>query len=306
MNAVENHDLPDELARAASRYEDVIGHRSRYLWKWFHVVNPRFQLPTVADEYCRKVRDDKTWLTFYVTMVDDFVDQWDDRATFAEAAKVPFDDQRVRFDRDEVDTAALELIADVWSTVADRLADPPCNAALRDAFYFDLRQVLNAVRYTSVVNRRPAVANLSDAFAYGSHNMAMFPYADVDLFHSPSFSRREIPKLRSMLRTAQEMARIGNWVSTWERELAEADFSSGVLVRALETGQVSPEALREAPATACENLDAAELESFLLAEWDRRYESIRREYQFESFDVDAFLEGMEEVLVFHLESTGNK
>lgn len=304
MKEVERHDLPNNLARFADRYEERIGLRDRYVWKWFHRVSPLFRLPTVDPDYRAKVRADKTWLTFYVTMVDDLIDVREDEATFEEATKVPFERYDARINRDDVDEEYLALVVDVWETVERRLTDPPYFAGLRDMFAYDLRQVLNAIRYSAVVNRHPYALNLTEAYAYGSHNMTMFAYADVDLMHSATFDRADLPRLRELLWTAQKMARIGNWISTWRRELDEGDYSSGVVSRAIERGIVAPAELEGDDVQ--DRIEDYGIERALLEQWHRYEEALRREYELASFDVDEFLERMAEVRRFQLESEGEK
>ena len=305
------HRLPDDIAALADRYEEVVGIRDRFVWKWFHLLSPSFRLSTVDDGAEETVRRHKTLVTMYVTLLDDLMEAWGDRETFERAAALPFQTSTPA-DAAGVDEAYLELTRDVWAEVEDAVDATPYGDRWDELFRYDLRQVLNSIRYAYVVTSRSHVANVTEAYVHGSHNMVVFPYADLDLMHSSTFDRTELPTLRRLLWYAQQMARIGNWVSTWERELSEYDYSSGVVIRALERGIVTREELlaaRDDPALMTDvrgAIASAGIEDELLQEWVDRYSYLQDAVHLSSVSVDDYLDGMETVLRFHLGSRGAK
>lgn len=314
IDDLRTYDLPENLAVVADRYEAAIGTRDRFLWKWFHFLTPYFRLSTVDEGYAEKIRSDKTLLTFYVTLLDDLVDDQNDRVTFQEAAKLPFPHQEVNADRSGLDVDSLEFARDVWHDLDRSLRGAPRYREFSDLFRFDLAQTINAVRYAYIVNNYPYTANSSEAYAYSSHNMALFAFTDIDLMHSLQFDREEFAALRSTVWTAQRMARIGNWVSTWQRELQEGDFTSGVLVFAYETGVISDEELRQLWANPNERLvesvadriEARGCRQHFLDHWQQFYGEIAATDDLETVDLGRFLDGMETVMTFHQESEGMK
>lgn len=314
IDDLHDHTLPENLAALADEYDTAVGHREPFLWKWFHFLNPYFRLSTVREEYERKVQNDKTLLTFYVTLLDDLVDERNDRVTFQEVAKVPFDHCEVHDGRTGVDEECLALARRIWDELEGSLRTAPQFGRFRDLFAFDLQQTHNSIRYAYIVNNYPYVANLTEAYAYGSHNMSLLAFADIDLMHSLQFNREEFTVLRAILWTAQRMARVGNWVSTWRRELSEGDFTSGVLVAAYEGGVISDENLRQlwanptadAVESAAERIEHAGVKESLLGQWRQYYDAIERAPKLDSVDVDGLLAGMETVMQFHLDSEGLK
>jgi len=314
MDELQDYTLPENLAAIADEYDAAIGHRDHFLWKWFHYLNPYFRLSTVEERYESKVRKDKTCLTFYVTLLDDLVDERNDRITFQEAAKVPFDARQVDEGRAGIDGEGLAFARRIWEEVEESLRMAPRFREFRDLVEYDLRQTLNAVRYAYIVNNHPYAANMTEAYAYSSHNMVLLAFADIDLMHSRQFNREELGTLRRILWTAQKMARIGNWVSTWKRELLEGDFSSGVLVYAYENGVVSDDDLRQlwtnptadVVESVTERVEREDVRETLLDQWQRYYDEIERAPDMESVDVDGLLVGMEKVMQFHLDSEGMK
>lgn len=314
VDELRDYALPENLAALAEEYDAAIGGRDRFLWKWFHHLNPYFRLSTVQGSYEEKVRNDKTLLTFYVTLLDDLVDERNDRVTFQEVAKIPFDCRTVDEERVGVDEECLAFARRVWEEFEGSIRLAPQFREFRDLVAYDLRQTINAVRYAYVVNNYPYTANMTEAYAYSSHNMVLLAFADIDLMHSVQFDREEFGALRSILWTAQKMARIGNWVSTWRRELPEGDFTSGVLVYAYETGVVGDDDLRrlrtnpsgEAVESVAERIEEAEIPATLIEEWQEYYAEIERTSELASVDVDDLLAGMETVMEFHLASEGLK
>ena len=314
MDELRDYSLPEDLAAIADAYDAAVGHRDQFLWKWFHCLNPYFRLSTVQPRHERKVQDDKTLLTFYVTLLDDLIDCRNDRDTFREAAKLPFTGRTADPEQACVDAECLALAEEVWEQFERSLRAAPRYEEFRDLFEFDLRQTLNAVRHAYVVNNYPCAANMTEAYAYGSHNMVMFSFADIDLMHSPAFDRGEFGTLRTVLWNAQAMARIGNWVSTWRRELPEGDLTSGVLVYAYENGVVSAaemRRLRSAPPeavveTVAERIEREGVKECLMDQWRQYHATVERASGLESVDVDALLTGMETVMRFHRDSEGLK
>ena len=314
MDDIDGHALPEDIEAIADRYDDTIGIRDRFLWKWFHFLNPRFRLSMVDDRYAEKVRNDKSRLTFYVTLVDDLIDERNDRVTFWEAAKIPFGHQQVNFERNGVDQACLGLAYEVWDELERSLEAAPRFEEFADLFRFDLRQTLNATRYSYVVNNHPYAANMTEAYAHGAHNMSMFGFADIDLMHSRTLDREKCASLRTALCAAQRMARIGNWVSTWRRELRQGDFSSGVLICARQYGLVTDAELQQLCAdplddtveTVQTRIERAGIEEALLGQWRRYYELLEDTPELDTVDLKRMLDGMETVLRFHLDSEGLK
>ena len=314
MRQIDECDLPPNLASIADEYDEVVGIRDRFLWKWFHSLSPHFRLSAVDERYAGKVRNDKSLITFYVTLLDDLIDNRNDWATFQEAAKLPFSGCTADSDRYGVDGECLELAADVWDELDRSLRTAPQFREYVELFRFDLRQTLNAVRYAYIVNNHPYSVNTTEAYAYSSHNMVMLAFSDADLMHSPAFDREEFAVLRTSLWKAQRMARIGNWVSTWKRELAEGDFTSGVVAHAHEAGIISDEDLRRLWANPTEEVidpirrrvEEHDVPGELLDEWRRHHEELAHGPELETVDLGALLDGMETVLAFHLDSEGRK
>ena len=308
LRTVRSVTLPDRVAALADAYERHFEERDRFLWRWVYALAPSFTLSSVADGHAARVREGKTVLTMYVTVLDDLIEHRGDRETFREARRLACDTVFADPERAAVDAETFAFVERLWTEFEDVLAEAPRRAEFADLFAYDFRQTTDAMEYSALVSDRPHMANLRGATRYDSHNMVLFPYTDVDLMFSPAFDRSELGVVRDTLWDLQEMARIGNWLTTWEREVFEGDFSAGVVVAAIEEGVVSPEDVAAEDRThAVEAIHESGLEDRFRRRWQRIRDDVgSRRVDAESVDIDALVAGMETVFEYHLATEGLK
>lgn len=315
IEQVARTELPQSIATLVDEYDDAIGERDRFLWRWLYHLFPTIKLSCVSADHERRVRDAKLVASMFVVILDDLGEVQMDRVTFEEGSKIPFEHQSVDYERDGVDGRQLRFATRVWEVLVELMEDAPRHGEFADLFAFDVRQNINAVDYSFTLNHHLEMGSVGETTTYDAHNMMLFTYANLDLMHSSEFDRVELGDLRKVVHNAQQMARIGNWITTWEREIGEGDFSSGVVVYALENGLVSPSTLydvRENPTEErCERIIEAirdhDVEGVFLDRWHRkRSEVVRLGSALDSVDAETYLEGMETVMSYHLASRGFK
>ncbi|WP_241659116.1 hypothetical protein [Halorubrum salsamenti] len=312
-------DLPPTVQTFAERYDRVLGERDVFLWKWIHNLFDEFTLSSVPAGAKEEVFESKTLLTILVTVLDDLAERNGERATFDVARRIPFrtastaDSAQSDSEptRDDVDAAVIDFLADLWTEIETSIAAAPRYDEFVDVFEYDFRQTCNAMEYSRLLNHNMSMANRTEAERYDAYNMTVFPYACIDLMHSPSFDRGELGALRSLLCELQQMARIGNWITTWERELAEGDVSSGVVVCALRRGVITPEEVTGTDETDVERLveriRTNGIESEFVREWEIRNQTVRkRTAEIRSVDCEAVVDGIRTVMNHHLASEGSK
>ena len=315
LETVRTHALPERAIPLIEAYEETIGDRDRFLWKWAHHLFPKFTLSCVDPAHRAATRDAKLVGLIFVSVLDDIAEIQQDAATFEEAAKIPFAHRSVNRDRDGVDREVLDFATVLWERFEPTLTESPRADEFGGIAEFDLEQTINSMRYSYVTNRDIEFVTGSELETYDAHNMMLYGFADVDLLYSPSFDRSEMGSLRRVVERAQRMVRIGNWITTWERELLEGDFTSGVVVYALENDIVTAEelaAIREDPETAAvedvvESIRGHGVEGVFLDRWRDELEQARS-YQgsVDSVDLASYLDGIETVMEYHLASRGLK
>ncbi|AGB31317.1 hypothetical protein C488_00884 [Natrinema pellirubrum DSM 15624] len=296
--------LSETVQPLADAYDERIGDRDRSTWLWFDAVEPAFRLSCVDDGAEQRVHDAKVLATMFITVIDDIAERHGDRATLEELRIVPFDARAADPTRAGVDGEYVRFQRELWDALCEQFRAGPRAAEFEALFRFDVRQALQSVDYSALLARQPGLASERELLTYDVYNMMLFPFADIDIANASAFDPRDLSTLRTVVDHGQRMARIGNWLATWERELVEGDYSSGVAVRALESGLVSPaelRALRNEPtdvavADVIERIRESGIETTFVERWEREFETaIDACGDGESFDVRAYLEGFEPI-----------
>ena len=314
VTEVKEETLLPPLGRLAAEYDDRIGIRDEYLWKWLARSFRFVTLDSVPDERVERVCTHKSILSMYVTLVDDLADRFRDEASFREASKIPFEQERTDFERPDVRTEYLRFLQEVWDTTESLLDMAERESEFRPFFEFDLRQALNAMDYERLANDRPEMMNTTEMLQYAPHNMVMLAAADIDMMYSPSIDRDELSRIRETVHRGQKLVRISNWASTWEREIEEGDVTSAMFTEAIARGLLTRrdlERLRDGDGPDSETLVARfeeqGLEEQLLDRWDLEYSKLNSEVpSADSVDLEAFIEGISTVRAYHVASKGYK
>lgn len=305
--------LPGNVEELVGEYDETVGIRDPFLWKWLYYMFPEIRLSCVPDAFDQTVRDGKLLASMYVVLVDDVAEVEADEPTFQEISKVPFPDQVPDISRSGVDSEVVELATRIWECVETVVRTGPRSDSFRDLLIFDVHQTISAIWHSYLVNQHLELASIEESLFHDSSNMMLFPYVDLDLIYSWNYDESDLATLRRVVRRAQQMARLGNWITTWERELKVGDLSSGVIVYALENDVVSREQLLcvrnegEERDAVEQRIHEADIEELFLRRWFECHREIRAyESSVRTVDVDSFLDGLETVLLGHLASRGFK
>jgi hypothetical protein len=297
----------DELAPWISAYEEV-GQRRSFIWKWcLHGVELT-TLSCVPDNLRRDACDTKVLAGMFNVLVDDVADQQGNAELLAALRRLVHsgDPQFERFD--PVARRYGEFTRQVWGEVWRRAKRYSCYDPYASLLEFDLAQLFNTVHYSHLVNSNPYILNVVEHDDYSPQGMGLLSFAMIDLMCSPQFVANELGKLREAMWHAQWMARIGNLISTWQREVADRDFSSGVFAHAVAERDLTIEQLlsgdREKISAA---IQGGGHEAYFLRRWKQhRARFLRLLHQLQSVDLAATARGLERLLQTELVSRGEK
>lgn len=308
IGAVQRIKLPPELQKWVKEYEKV-GDRDEFIWKWIFKTTSIITSPTVDKKYQKSLPVIKAMLFMFDTLLDDIADKTKSKTFLNELMKIPFDQNHITFDfLNSTERKYLLFTRRVWNHFERAVQKCPRYEKFQDLFKYDILQLLNTMRYSCLINMNPYLMNKLEFWAYLSHNMTVMICSTIDLMCSPRFKLRETGKIREIFWLAQEMTRAGNWVSTWEREIKERDFTSGIWIYAIDRGIININEIQKSKKEKIiKKIKKAKIEKILLTKWEENYNEISKlGSKITSFDIKKLLSILEDSICMHLSSRGYK
>ncbi|MBW3542628.1 MAG: hypothetical protein KY476_20385 [Planctomycetes bacterium] len=287
----------------------AVGKRNPYLWRWCRRAVELTTLSSVAAEWREELIDTKTLGVMWDVMLDDVADRGGDPRMLEMLLGVMEGTAVASFsDCSAAERPYAAFTVRLWKEIESRARRYPRFAEFESLLRFDYRQLANVMRYSHLLNRNLDLLNLSEHDLYTPHNMHIMICSTFDMMCSPGFDRRELGLVREMVWQGQCMGRIGNLVTTWERELGERDFTSGVYARAVSRGDVTVERLlTAAPDEIRAIIQNGGHEQYFLRRWRAHQRRLTvRAASIHSFDAGQYVEGFERLICLHLGSRGRK
>ncbi len=136
--------------------------------------------------------------------------------------------------------------------------------------------------------------------------MCLYVYSDMDLMSCSKFNIRKTGMLREIIWEIQKSARIGNWLSTWKRELKENDFSSIVFAYYFEKKEFNflKKLNDKKYSKILGNIKKQKIEKEIFIEWEKSYFKIRNKNN-KDFKINKILKTLRELLFLHLTNSGH-
>ena len=308
INLVLEKQLSAPLQQWTDGYSKV-GKRNTFLWKWVRQGIEVTTLSSIDPELYDEACDTKVIGVILDCLLDDIADQKGDPDLLEQLLDLPFGPAVPKLRRIAAEHRAYaEFTFEVWEEIKRRTRRFPFFYDYASLWRFDYLQLFNAMRYSHLINQDLTLLNLAEHDLYLSHNMHIMISATVDLMCSPEFSRSELGKLRDVIWHAQCMGRIGNLITTWERELGDGDYTSGVYARAVAHGHVKLAQLLENERDVIAGaIRRGGHEDFFLQRWaSLRQHLVNMEPQMRSVDIRKLRKGYERLIKLHLGSRGAK
>ena len=269
-------------------------------------------LSTVPDDRVNLCAELKVLMTLADVIVDDAADNGKDKELLDALLKVPFDKNGIDSSLSEANRKKIELLKSIFDYAFEIFEPRPFWKTHSAIVEFDIKQVWNSCLYSFLLNQKPSILNYSESMRFSAFNMMIYVYLDIDMIFSTGIDQNEIGGIREIVMKTQEMARIGNWISTWEREISESDLSSGVFAKIVTDGHLTANKLerhlQNADSTTLHMLiKESMIENKLLDEWqDAREDALHLAKSVKSVDMVRYVKGFDGVLKFHLASIGLK
>jgi len=308
IEEIANSPLPAELDWWIQQYSSV-GCRDEFIWKWCLKGIEVTSLPCV-DPGIRDFNNQTKLLgIMFVVLLDDVADHAKNKRFLEKLI-----DQLTTGRQCELSSLSMEqrhyahFTFLVWDEILNRARNYPRYEEFKDLLNFDYLQIFNVIRYSYLINSQPNAINMVEHDLYSPHNMHMMCHGTLDIMCSPEFDSDELGVLRSILWYGECMGRVGNLTTTWEREVTQRDFSSGVFALALDEQYLQPNELYSfKPETLTQRIRQNRCEEYFLMRWYQYRERIcELADKVNSLDVTDYVKGLDNLFRNHLGSRGMK
>lgn len=277
IEKVKKVELPMELKKWIKEYEKIGGHRNEFIWKWLYSINKIWIFSPVQIKYRDSLAMIKTLCNMFIILVDDISVRNNKEELLNELLGIPFKKKHARITRlIKKDLDYLFFAQKIWYYVKVTIEQYPKYSILDNIFYYDTEQFLNSVKYTHLIHKNPSLINIIEYWFYLCYKMQVIFNFDLDLMCCDStYDFKNLGKEREIILHLQKTGRINNWLTTWEREVKEGDFSNIIVAYALDNRIIEIKDLKDKN-KVIKQIKNFGLEKKLLIEWIKRYEKMYR------------------------------
>ncbi len=306
IEAIQKIKLPPELQKWVAEYEKV-GERNGFLWKWLYEAGQSTTLSSVPRLYFNKVYKIKFLIFILDVLLDDITDKRVGSENLLNSSlRIPlaFKKTQIFENLKSEEKRYCNLILRIWNLIITSAKKAPRYQEFKEIFLFDLSQLFNALAFSNIIKKQLFIANELEFFMYFSHHMTTIVCFTADLMYSPKFNIKELGLLRKIAWDSQKTARIGNWISTWEREIRENDFSNWMSVYAINSSIITAGFIKNNE-KIIQKIKKAKIEKILFNEWDGYYFKIYKYRKlFKTINITKLLLGIKNFLTLNLIAKG--
>ncbi|MGH7140391.1 MAG: transketolase C-terminal domain-containing protein, partial [Pirellulales bacterium] len=296
-----------EVSRWIEAYSGV-GRRDLYLWRWARRGAELTTLPCVSPEVVADVCDTKVLSIMVCVLLDDVADSHGSGEFLELLIRLACEQRPPDYSRlNAEERQCAKLVEELSREYERRIRGYPRFSEYEELLRFDAAQFANTLRYSNLVNRHISYMNLAEHDLYLPHNMHMMSFAMLDLMCSRDFPSQEVGKLRQAAWHGQCMGRIGNLLSTWRRELASRDMTSGIFAREVSDGELSPAQIAvDDPRSIERSLRHGKHEYYFIRRWQHHRDAMEATLgKIQGVRLETLLEGHDRFFQMHLASQGS-
>jgi hypothetical protein len=276
VKAVQKTKYSSELKKWITRFNQV-GERPDFIWRWLYMINKDWFYSPIQKKYAESLAKTNTLYDMFVVLLDDAAEIQGKERLLSQLMLVAHSPERInQSSLSQKDKKYLNFTIAVWKEIMKEARSYPNYEIIKDFFEYDTAQFLNAVRFANIVFKHPYSVNSKECWLYLPHSMQVLLNYDIDLMANKTINKNDLGRARRAVLCLQEMGRIGNWLTTWERELRADDYTSVVIPYSLENNFVT---MRELQAQdkdkVIKKINRSGVDRyFLKKEWENRYKQL--------------------------------
>ncbi|MCK5491151.1 MAG: hypothetical protein KAI67_04885 [Candidatus Pacebacteria bacterium] len=303
---VERTRIPLKLKIWINEYEKL-GIRNAFIWKLFIFVQKEISYISIPNKHRTSLSEIQFLITMYIILIDDIADYENNNKLLKVLSKVPFSQNNINHNKlSKKESDHIKFTIKIWERINKIIGSYHGYSALKSIFEYDLEQMINSINYDHIINNNRFLINKTECILHSPHSMKFVIMPTIYLMCLNKLDPNDISSTRQVDWMAQKMLRIGNWISTWEREINEGDFTSGVFAYALDVGIICLDDFEKDHINLIiKKIKDSNVEKELLDEWYENYLTILKyEKKIQFLDIKCFLDGLERVLSLELMRKG--
>lgn len=313
MSRINEMNLPDELKDVISKFyivnsNGVLDDRKEFIWKWLIVGQTVIRLSSVPQSYEHKVLIIKLHQMIFAILLDDIADKVKDRDLLDRLIKYSIFNKSVSIPSDF--KAYFIYTKEVWDYIVHSIVDLPSGKRIFKYFLDANDKFIECLYYSAEINTDPSKINLEKYYEILSHNMNVLLTGIVDLATLPNKKINEATMKNSisLFETTQKMARVGNWVSTWKREISDHDYTSGIFALLMDKELITENISEYKVSKLIKIILNNDLENEFIDHWVKFYSDsiLKSETVHLPFDSNAYIDSFKVILQLHMGSIGLK
>ncbi len=288
-------ELPEELQKWVKEYEKV-GDRDQSFWKLIYLFNKKITSIPFNENQKKSVLKTKFLLSLFIILLDDVADESKNASLLGYLLEIP--SKKTSFaphSLNKKESIYFNLANRAWIEITKAIKGYPLYKELKEIFFFDIKQIMNAMDYSFLINKFPFIANATESWAYPAHSSQGIINCTIELMCFPKVEWSELGKIREAFWYAQQIARLANCINTWEKELVKKDFSGSVIQYAIATKTITPKQLTQEKTLSIKVKSKLFLsESKILEKMDHCFEELNKICgQIQSINLKPLLEQLE-------------
>lgn len=285
-------------------YPALYTHRTFFVWQ-FSQAGYQITSLNLSDNDFLESNSLKCQAVFMTVLLDDICDLGQDRLLFDKVILALTKGEITGIDGD---VELCRFILDIWLNLQFAIEQTPNYSLVKPLLDQAYQDWITSFEYSLLIQDHSfhAKDNWEKHLEIIAHSTIIYWAALIDLLFVPHLLAHQAESASQVFLRTQKMAEIGNWVSTWERELAQRDFTSGIYAIALENDWITWDDLNyESLDDVKQKIQSSPVESYLWNEWERlRVESQQIVSEIQLPALNGYVESFSAIMFMQLASKG--